>query len=416
MKSLATVTIIVAALAATPESEDALSLLQTAAVKQHEHVTKRLPDNLWPRDQRPCGSKGERPGHSRGPGGFADCLYMGQYPDIEQTDAVPPQGTGEPLENSPGGKDNIRTLPDPKKRSKYFNPKGAPASIEIDLSDKDAVDFQCKGGKGKWFYTGINEPPGAIDLTYNYGKVQSQHLATDTGFKHNVAWKRLEDNTMLKDPETGAEYGSHRPQIIDLGPVKDEKECHARAVCDPACIELVETDTYQRRIVKDGESFVNPDAPFGNVMVWYNTIQKIYRANVNRCMCGTPGPSVTKLEPGWPGGNPGTWACQLSAADIGLQLVETAGGLKVGDYPLPQCGTEAPIKSPPMAPLPGEEEEPKEKKTPEQRAACKAAKSNQKAKRSALSALRQQLKDLRAQFRAAKDAFKEAKTTRKEAC
>lgn len=259
----------------------------------------------------------------------------------------------------------FKTLPDPKRQSPV-------TSGEISAKTDDANQFSCANGKGKWVKT-TSIPEGNVrDLSEKTCDIKGMTLASPSE-------RDLYENGFKVDPQL-------RPYTYtDQGPVKDEADCFARARIDMWCNTLLDDLLPFQRIYNK----------HNGIGVWYkptttgNSFIRHDGVPYPDCACGIVrnDRDIAPLKLVAPDAD-GHWYCRLEKSDMKGVTEKTPKDLSA----------------------------PKEKKTPEEREACKNAKAAAKTSKAAWKALRQDLKELRARVKAARADFLDKKETRSDAC
>lgn len=255
-------------------------------------------------------------------------------------------------------KHQLNALPDPKKQSTLTGTS--------DTTKEE--DYNCAGGKGKWVKT--NSQP------YSHGRMDvSQHTVDISGRSAPLSFQPWWPNGRVQGgSDTQGPFTEH-------GPVTDEKDCFARVRIDRMCNHYME----------DIPNAIHFNQGHTGLGIWYNpsgpTPNTQWGGENPVCFCG-------KIDRGsWQmpaninivsSDDDGMWYCRLNPTDFDGVDENTPKTL-------------------------GKSKEPKEKKTPEDRAKCKTAKAAAKESRQALKDLRQERKDLRAQMKALRDQIKLAK-------
>lgn len=181
------------------------------------------------------------------------------------------------------------SLPDPEhKSSDTVTPAEDWSNEPRDL--KADHDFKCNGGKGNWIWV-LGQPMRRSDLSEN---------TTDIIKKKCIPWKGGEYCYVIAQ-ENDPSRGQMTPkQFTHHGPVRDEKDCFARARISYPCVHW-------------SEDLRNNPGTIFNYGLWYAPFGDWGDVN-GTCYCGqtlqktqiTVAPYKTR----------GFWFCQLEAGDF----------------------------------------------------------------------------------------------------
>lgn len=283
-----------------------------------------------------------------------------------------------------------RSLPDPEHKSAI----GRTGRDEFSQYVRyDEIDYDCDLGNGKWIYTSSAWP-------VTNGN-QANHMKLPQPW---IPWIQDLSTSVSTISEIQTDADGNRkavaadpPEVIELGPVQDEKDCYRRARVDQRCNFFVEDLRNLRKKQAQGllPPGTAPDRQKADGVVM-STTGVYYKPsgvwkdqhNFPTCFCGTWNRGGLMEFEAWPDQDVhwGAWFCALQPEDMDGVTAKT----KPDDEPKAAKGPQRP------------------KLSKEEREACKAAKAARKTAKAAQKGLRKQVKDARAALKLLKASLKEA--------
>lgn len=197
------------------------------------------------------------------------------------------------------------SLPDPEHKSSYKHSGSGHLNVEV----KDAHDFKCNGGNGNWVWVD-NQPDdewqgkGRSDLTENTTNIQKLWCRDTSMFPGEIekyGGQRCHVQKEVNVPGSGWTT----PTYTEHGPLRDEKDCFARARINWACAHFSED-------LKYGANHLD------NLGLWYKPRGFWGDRTNGTCYCGKVDfkSMGTKVHVQDYDAKKGFWFCQLSVEDF----------------------------------------------------------------------------------------------------